>query len=66
MRAAEEERHAESLRAADGDIGAGSAGLLQYGHGQGIGIDGDQAASLVHRRHWSGHVLNRSTGGRVG
>ena len=65
VRTAEEERHAESLSAADGDIGTGGAGLLQQGQGQRVGIDGDEAAAAMHRCDRAVQVLNRPARGRM-
>ena len=66
VRAAVEQGHAEPLGTADSDVGADGAGLPQDGQGQGVGVDGRQAAALVDRGDRPGQVPDRSARGRVG
>ena len=47
VRAAEAQRHAEALRGAHGDVGAGLAGRGEQGQGQQVGGDRDQRAARV-------------------
>ena len=59
VRSAEAERNAETLRAADGDIGAEFARRLQQGERENIGRDDDERAGVVRRLDES--VRNRKS-----
>ena len=65
VRAAVEQRHAEALGGADGDVGAELAGRGEQGQGQQVRRHGDQGAALVGRgddRRQVAHLARASPG----